>query len=50
VSTPDSKEDGMSPLIPMLVEQTGYGERAFDIYSRLHNEAIVFAAVEVDLK
>ena len=32
----------MSPLIPMVVEQTSRGERAFDIYSRLLNERIVF--------
>ena len=27
----------MSPLIPMVIEQTSRGERAFDIYSRLLN-------------
>src|SRR5213083_353545 len=31
----------MSPLVPMVVEQTSRGERAFDIYSRLLNERIV---------
>jgi len=29
-------------LVPMVVEKTGQGERAFDIYSRLLNERIVF--------
>ena len=29
-------------LIPMVVEKTGQGERAFDIFSRLLNERIVF--------
>ena len=29
-------------LIPMVIEKTGQGERAFDIYSRLLNERIVF--------
>lgn len=29
-------------LIPMVVEQTGRGERAFDIYSRLLKERIIF--------
>src|SRR5688572_33430033 len=29
-------------LIPMVVEQTGRGERAYDIYSRLLKERIVF--------
>jgi ATP-dependent Clp protease protease subunit len=38
----------MSPLIPMVVEQTAYGERAFDIYSRLLNERIIFLAGPVD--
>ena len=32
----------MNQLIPMVVEQTGKGERAFDIYSRLLKERIVF--------
>ena len=29
-------------LIPTVIEQTNRGERAFDIYSRLLNERIVF--------
>ena len=29
-------------LVPMVVEQTGRGERAFDIYSRLLKERIIF--------
>ena len=32
----------MSNLIPMVVEQTSRGERAFDIYSRLLKERVVF--------
>jgi len=32
----------MSTLIPMVVEQTNRGERAYDIYSRLLKERIVF--------
>ena len=35
-------EENMSNLIPMVVEQTGKGERAYDIYSRLLKERIVF--------
>ena len=35
-------EDKMNTLIPMVVEQTNKGERAFDIYSRLLKERIVF--------
>src|SRR4026208_2527732 len=38
----------MSPLIPMVVEQTSRGERAFDIASRLLNERIVFLGTPVD--
>ena len=35
-------DEHMSTLIPMVVEQTSRGERAFDIYSRLLKERIVF--------
>jgi ATP-dependent Clp protease protease subunit len=38
----------MSPMIPMVIEQTSRGERAFDIYSRLLNERIVFLGTPVD--
>jgi ATP-dependent Clp protease, protease subunit len=38
----------MSPLIPMVVEQTSRGERAFDIYSRLLNERIIFLGSPVN--
>ncbi|MCD6014655.1 MAG: ATP-dependent Clp protease proteolytic subunit [Solirubrobacterales bacterium] len=38
----------MSPLIPMVIEQTGRGERSFDIYSRLLSERIVFVAQPID--
>ena len=38
----------MSPLVPMVVEQTSRGERAFDIYSRLLSERIVFLGTPVD--
>ena len=37
----------MSPLVPMVVEQTSRGERSFDIYSRLLNERIVFLGTGV---
>ena len=37
-----NKARTMSPLVPMVVEQTSRGERAFDIYSRLLNERIIF--------
>src|SRR6187455_326715 len=35
-------------LIPMVVEQTGRGERAYDIYSRLLKDRIVFLGSQVD--
>jgi len=35
-------EEQMNTLIPMVVEQTSKGERAFDIYSRLLKERIIF--------
>ena len=35
-------EERMNSLIPMVVEQTSKGERAYDIYSRLLKERIVF--------
>ena len=37
-----SLEVGLSTLVPMVVEQTNRGERAYDIYSRLLKERIVF--------
>jgi ATP-dependent Clp protease protease subunit len=39
---------GSSNVIPMVVEQSGMGERAFDIYSRLLRERIVFLGTQVD--
>ena len=38
----DKLEDKMSNLIPMVVEQSSRGERAYDIFSRLLKERIVF--------
>ncbi len=38
----------MSPLVPMVVEQSPRGERSFDIYSRLLNERVVFLGQEVN--
>lgn len=38
----------MSPLIPMVIEQTSRGERSFDIYSRLLAERIIFLGTAVD--
>ena len=36
------------PLIPMVVEQDGRGERAFDIYSRLLKDRIIFLGTVID--
>src|SRR5690349_10449988 len=36
------------PLVPMVVEQDARGERAFDIYSRLLRERIIFIGTPID--
>ena len=41
-------EEQMNSLIPMVVEQTSKGERAYDIYSRLLKERIVFLVGRVN--
>ena len=44
-------QDFYSPraaLVPTVVEQTGKGERAYDIYSRLLNDRIIFLSDEVN--
>ena len=38
----------MNSLIPMVVEKTGSGERAYDIYSRLLKDRIVFVSGEIE--
>ncbi len=38
----------MNTLVPTVIEQTGRGERAFDIYSRLLKERIVFLTGQVN--
>src|SRR6056300_1675943 len=35
-------------LVPMVVEQTGRGERSYDIYSRLLKERVVFCVGQVE--
>lgn len=42
------KETSMDYLIPTVIEKTAYGERAFDIYSRLLKERIIFLSGPVD--
>ena len=36
------------PLIPMVVEQSNRGERAYDIYSRLLKDRIIFVGSAID--
>ncbi|GAC1625400.1 MAG: hypothetical protein NVS4B5_17270 [Vulcanimicrobiaceae bacterium] len=38
----------MGHLVPMVVEQSARGERAFDIYSRLLKERIIFVGGGID--
>jgi len=38
----------MSVLIPMVIEQSGRGERAYDIYSRLLKDRILFIGTPID--
>ncbi len=38
----------MNQLVPMVIEQTGRGERSYDIYSRLLKERIIFVSGEVE--
>ncbi len=42
------KNDFVNNLVPMVVEQTARGERAYDIYSRLLKERIIFMVGPVD--
>ncbi len=44
----DPADTYMNTLVPMVVEQTNRGERAFDIYSRLLKERIIFVTGPVE--
>ena len=44
----DPVDTYMNMLVPMVVEQTNRGERAFDIYSRLLKERIIFVTGQVE--
>lgn len=48
LSSFDVYSSSPSNVIPMVVEQSGLGERAFDLYSRLLRERIVFLGTQVD--
>lgn len=38
----------MQSLVPMVIEQTGRGERSFDIYSRLLKDRVIFVSGEIE--
>ncbi len=38
----------MSYLVPMVIEQTGRGERSYDIYSRLLKDRVIFIGTPID--
>src|SRR5258706_6644828 len=49
----EEPQDSMEParglgLVPMVIEQSGRGERAYDIYSRLLKERLVFLVAPVN--
>ncbi len=44
----EGEEPDMSVLIPMVIEQSGRGERAYDIYSRLLKDRILFIGTPID--
>jgi ATP-dependent Clp protease protease subunit len=45
---PDEKVPYATTLVPMVVEQTSRGERAYDIYSRMLRENIIFIGTPID--
>jgi ATP-dependent Clp protease, protease subunit len=51
-SNVQSMSDNIKPVnvMPMVVETSGFGERAFDIYSRLLRERIIFMGTAIDDK
>ena len=50
ISSQNTLHQAPQSILPMVVEQSGRGERAFDIYSRLLRERIVFLGTPVDDK
>src|SRR5215468_4998594 len=43
-----ARSEGDMGLVPIVVEQTGRGERAYDIYSRLLKDRIIFIGTPID--
>jgi ATP-dependent Clp protease protease subunit len=48
MSYPENSSPRATTLIPMVVEQTNRGERAYDIYSRLLKDNIIFIGTPID--
>jgi ATP-dependent Clp protease protease subunit len=48
INFPDEMPEEVPLLIPMVIEQTGRGERAYDIFSRLLKERIIFLGSPID--
>jgi ATP-dependent Clp protease, protease subunit len=46
--SPDQIQSSAQNVVPMVIEQSGRGERAFDIYSRLLRERIIFLGTPVN--
>ena len=44
----EEREEDLMALVPMVVEQTSRGERAYDIYSRLLRDNIIFLGTPID--
>ncbi len=45
----DADEEPQIPMaVPMVIEDTGLGERSYDIYSRLLKDRIIFIGSEID--
>ncbi|HEV8385295.1 MAG TPA: ATP-dependent Clp endopeptidase proteolytic subunit ClpP [Candidatus Acidoferrales bacterium] len=48
MSNPEESNPRATTLVPMVVEQTSRGERAYDIYSRLLRDNIIFIGTPID--
>lgn len=48
MTSPTSTETTNQYLIPTVIEKTHYGERAYDIYSRLLKDRIIFLGTNID--
>jgi ATP-dependent Clp protease protease subunit len=46
--TSDTRPPAHNMLVPMVIEQTGRGERSYDIYSRLLKDRIIFIGTPID--